>query len=162
MRQELEQGLMERFGSLLNLEREKTWTDKYFRCEDGWAIILFDFFKEIEATGEKVRFTCVKEKYGLLRVYPDFDYGHTERFSEVAMLSPKVIGIIHALEQKSYQTCEFCGQPGSIRWEYEWLRALCDGCVATYDSPPRKWPETVRVNVKPNPDYKEFTGYTRL
>lgn len=45
---------------------------------------------------------------------------------------------------KSWETCEFCGKQGRIRWEYTWIRVLCDDCEFDYEekSPKRRDPNS--------------------
>jgi len=54
----------------------------------------------------------VKEKFGGLRFYTT--YGNDEIYK-----------LIREAENKSYQTCEVCGEPGERRGE-GWIQTLCE------------------------------------
>ena len=66
-------------------------------------------------------FTCVKEKFGLLRVY-------TSRYLDA---TDKAIG--KAVEE-SERTCESCGEIGEMR-HAGWMAVRCDDCEKRY----REW-----------------------
>jgi hypothetical protein len=158
----LEQDLIQRFGKFFDLEEQKKSYGCYFRCHDGWYVILFMFLLDIEKTGEDIKFGTVKEKYGWLRTYPDFSYCVGHRYSKEQMLHPSVLALIHNLEWKSYETCEFCGKTGVIRWDYEHVRVLCDSCVVSYDNPKRNWSDTARTTMAPGENkIRDLAGYGR-
>lgn len=158
----LEEKLLEQFGKFLNLQYEKDYYGESFRCQKGWWMILYMFFQELESKGFDVRFSCVKEKYGYLRLYPDFRYMRDKRHSPKEMLHPDVLTMIHRMEWKSWETCEFCGNPGVIRWDFEWIRVLCDECLAGYGSKPRIWAGDIREILQPGGDLRKLAGYGRV
>lgn len=93
-----------------------------FECGDGWFDIINVLSAKIEAynnTLENEEECCiamqVKEKYGGLRFYVMHDTDEISKW------------IIEA-EQKSEQTCESCGEPGTIDHNAYWLSCQCDEC----------------------------------
>lgn len=72
---------------------------------------------EVEATG--FHFTQVKQKFGGLRIYTSGK--QTESMREA----------LDAAMTRASETCEDCGQIGSLRTE-EWLRVQCDECDRRY------------------------------
>ena len=101
-----------------------------FECCDGWFELLKDLLIKLKELGKKnIKGQCgfdddleypprviqIKEKYGSLRFYLDWE---TEEISE----------LIREAEGKSRQTCERCGEPGSIEKRGGWYSCLCDKC----------------------------------
>ena len=96
------------------------YTDKYkvtspkdFEVESGWYPLLYDLIKELVDNGWDKTITQVKEKFGGLRFY-------------ISTYNETLEGIINKYEKLSYQTCEWCGEPGKIRNDIGWYRTLCD------------------------------------
>lgn len=84
-----------------------------FETGDGWVDIIHDLAKVFAEEGNS--FHQVKEKFGILRVYPaDWENPRTEQ------------AIIDA-EKRSSTTCYNCGSVGSLRNE-GWLSVRCDSC----------------------------------
>jgi hypothetical protein len=87
-----------------------------FECGDGWFELLKELSEKIES--HEAVAAQVKEKFGGLRFY--LRGGATD----------EVWSHVEAAEEKSYETCEVCGQPGSLRGK-GWVQTLCDGCDET-------------------------------
>ncbi len=89
-------------------------------CGDGWFEILYDFLEKIEKELSKCTsffvksFTIfqIKEKFGGLRI-------------GCSVHNPFIIKLIQDVENKSYITCEVCGNIGEIRTDLNWIRTLC-------------------------------------
>lgn len=90
-----------------------------FECGDGWADLLVDLCKKIDAhlktlskeDAEDIVALQVKEKYGSLRFYVSY--------------SDEIIeGYISEAEKLSSVTCEECGKPGKILGN-SWLYCAC-------------------------------------
>lgn len=127
---ELNKKMVEEFPFLLPRNR---WTDKVsedydysynelWSLDKGWAKAFgYELICELkEALVEanyldKYRITQIKEKYGTLRWY---DFGAPE----------KVFDIIRKYEQKSYETCIFCGEPAEYE-TYGWINYVCEKCL---------------------------------
>jgi hypothetical protein len=84
-------------------------------CGNGWNDLIYDLCKEIEKTDALMscRFTQIKEKWGLLRVY--INYG-----------DDKIYDLIYEYEKKSSKICELCGEKAKTRSIHRWLTTLCD------------------------------------
>jgi CRISPR/Cas system-associated protein Cas10 (large subunit of type III CRISPR-Cas system) len=89
----------------------------YPECGDGWAHLLEPVLEE--ALRQGVILTCIKAKFGALRIY-------TEETAPIALQKA-----IEVAEYKSEYTCESCGEHGSkyLVRNY-WLETLCDECAA--------------------------------
>lgn len=85
--------------------------DFYFQCNDGWFKIVDELSAKLAKLGVQV--VQVKEKFGGLRVYLD-------------VTAPGAYELIHEAEQKSFVTCEFCGEPGKLGKSGYWQSTLCD------------------------------------
>lgn len=91
-----------------------------FECDDGWKDILWELCEKIEIELQTTlevpeypfRLLQVKEKYGTLRVYSNWE---TEKIGD----------LIREAEEKSSRTCEVCGAPGSRSGDF-WIKTLCE------------------------------------
>lgn len=90
-----------------------------FEIGDGWIPIMRELCEKIQVIIDNnpeyddFRFTQVKEKWGGLRVYCNYD--------------PKEIDdLIDEAVAKAYVTCEVCGEKGSLREDLSWIVTLCD------------------------------------
>lgn len=93
-----------------------------YECGDGWlpyikeAQELIDKYNEEHPNENPVEFVQVKEKWGVLNIYLNRypDDMHTK---------------IWEIEQKSYDTCEFCGaKRATTKSTHGWIMTLCDKC----------------------------------
>lgn len=118
MRDELEKKLFENFDFFdPNGSVSHTLIPFGLECSDGWFDLIWDLCdsikKTIESKGiDNFEVIQVKEKFGGLRFYCD---NSTEEIDQ----------LIRAAENKSYVTCEVCGQPGKFRTG-GWVKTLCD------------------------------------
>ena len=93
-------------------------------CDDGWYLLLHNLCTEItQAYAEQgaepdIEVTQIKEKYGGLRFY--------------ACAPPEIYDIIDKYEAISEETCERCGQPGTMRINNDWYLVRCDTCYELY------------------------------
>ncbi|MEX2211226.1 MAG: hypothetical protein WD689_05625 [Gaiellaceae bacterium] len=97
----------------------------------GWHPILARLHDRLAAIDPDYRLDQVKEKFGVLRVYPaDEEYAARRRVLDA------IEAAIADAVRESAATCERCGQPGRLRSEPEWrglrhrVLTLCDRCVA--------------------------------
>jgi hypothetical protein len=89
-------------------------TDSYFfECDAGWYSIIKDLIEKLIEIGWDKQVMQVKEKFGGLRFYAN---SLPEGGSE----------LIRDAENKSFETCEICGEPGEIIKNSGWLKCLCD------------------------------------
>lgn len=126
MRKELDEQLC---SECPNLYADR-WADKMGTCMcwgfdtmNGWFQIIYDLSLKLEALilaipdeEERVKYRAmqVKEKFGTLRFYMTAE---TEEMDK----------LIDEAESASVKTCEYCGQPGSLRTK-GWCFTLCDKC----------------------------------
>ncbi len=108
-----------------------------FGCEvgDGWFSLLYDLCKEITAAYDKAGVTVnlvptqIKEKYGTLRFYYEYDSGkNTLPQEETDKLYAEIAHIVSKYEDMSASVCECCGMKGKLRNDHTWLTTLCDKC----------------------------------
>jgi hypothetical protein len=89
-------------------------------CNDGWFEILSDFLEKIEKELSKCtsffvksfNIFQIKEKFGGLRI-------------GCSVHNPIIIKLVQDVENKSYITCEICGDTGKLRTDLNWIRTLC-------------------------------------
>lgn len=97
-------------------------------CEYGWYDIINETLFEINKYCKqnkilnKVRVCQIKEKFGGLRIYIDYDKSiwntrHSYIINEYIMKA----------EDKAIITCEFCGKPGKLNEKDYWI-TLCWKC----------------------------------
>jgi len=98
----------------------------YFECSDGWFKLLCELSEKLEPVfkenlPENFRHRVVgqvKQKFGGLRFYLDW-------YPESEALNEQIENDIEEAEEKSWVTCEFCGEPGKTRGG-GWVLVLCD------------------------------------
>lgn len=116
-------------------EGEEYWEDDggpldYWgiECDDGWFGIIDQLAAACEAEIQKMadagieshawpRSAQIKEKFGGLRFYLN------------GPLDEAVWAQIREADEKSFQVCESCGQPGELRGQ-GWVHTACDPCEA--------------------------------
>lgn len=95
--------------------------DKDIRCDEGWLDIIENFLKLLKThirTNNpklKVRIQCIKEKFGVLRIY-------------AAPTDPRIDGMIMMACAMSETTCESCGAPRAKLRKIGCSKTLCDLC----------------------------------
>jgi len=94
-----------------------------FTCDDGWYQIIYQLCERIEPLvaalddgGLGFEVVQVKEKWGTLRFY-------------VKGSNDEIGAAIHSASELSVQTCEVCGDPGTLEPEVTgcW-KTLCASC----------------------------------
>ena len=87
-----------------------------FGCEtdSGWNAVIWHLTEAIEKEnpGKDFEIVQVKEKFGGLRYY-------------VSTAPERIFELIDEAERLSYETCEVCGEPGSLDDKWHWYRTLC-------------------------------------
>lgn len=79
--------------------------------KSGWASLIHKIFDKKEELNTTARIVQVKEKWGGLRIYSDYD----------EVFEP----FIHEVERESFKICEQCGAPGDLR-SGGWYKTLCE------------------------------------
>ncbi len=130
----LEDKLLERFPKFLS--SIPFWKHERFQHGDGWFVVLYMALQDLEGMGEPFEICTIKEKFGTIRVYPaDCHYPFSD--DGYKYLSDQQWDRLEQLKTISAVTCELCGQPGETRWEFEWIRTLCEEHKQTHNSPRR-------------------------
>lgn len=103
--------LGEKYKDILNLP----WG---FQVGPGWYELISELLSKIKKTKLNSKFIIVqvKEKFGGLRVYTQ--HANDEQLE-----------LIEEYEKKSYEVCEDCGKPGTMRTD-DWHHVTCDVCEA--------------------------------
>ena len=96
----------------------------WFECDDGWGSLIADLEAKLKVLSPDYTISQVKEKFGGLRYYAnagDVDEETSKRFYD----------LIHEAENKSFEICECCGQPGQLsrRGKHGWYKTLCSRCA---------------------------------
>ncbi len=89
----------------------------------GWYNLLDQMLKGMVRAGfdqSRDRITQIKEKFGSLRVYVDFDYSHDD---DPARADRVLNAMLNADESAS--TCEQCGKPGQLLVNGGWWLTRC-------------------------------------
>ena len=120
----------------------------------GWLAIVEQLCHKIdetlaEAERPAVRFLQIKEKLGSLRTYLkvlpariDSVGAGGERLSgrpakaAAPDIASRLAPFVSEAEEKSFQTCEFCGAAGRLRTDRDWIRTLCDKHASTHTPDP--------------------------
>ena len=106
---------LEGIGGLENgyyTDRPRIKETGFFAIGPGWYGIVKDLIEKAIAAGWDRQICQVKEKFGGLRFYIN---GAPE----------EVWALIREAEEKSYEVCEECGEPGELR-PTGWYSTLCD------------------------------------
>jgi hypothetical protein len=114
-----------------------------FECGGGWFWLLKKLVEDIAEIDvyKAVKVFQVKEKFGALRFY--ISYSIPDDVNDPSnLIYDKVYELINKAEEESGNTCEQCGEPGSVRGKY-WLRCECDKC------------ENERINADTKAGYNE-------
>ncbi len=86
----------------------------------GWRPFVMNAIIEIEDLGGHI--TCVKEKYGGLRIYYTTPIITSETYE-------KLNKIVQEAENKCEKICEECGKEGQLRSIGGWYKTRCEECV---------------------------------
>jgi hypothetical protein len=154
MHKDLQNKLLKEFNFL---KRGETPMDYFYfgvECGNGWFDLLWNLCKDIEKLGYNGRVTQIKEKYAGLRIYEnysnlneEFSWRFPHKFNKITknkiqkLLNfirikffkymtryEKIENLIDKAEEKSYKTCEICGNKGVVRENGGWLMTLCITC----------------------------------
>lgn len=120
MRNKLQQNLFVEFpflyGHMRGLEIQDGWYDILYKM--SWRISNYIVTSQSGLSLQDVAASCVKEKFGGLRVYLNTKIPNTY-----------IDGIVSDAMTEAWETCECCGYPGSLRQD-GWWQTLCDVCNA--------------------------------
>lgn len=85
----------------------------------GWFSIIERLDADLAVLLPDYTITQIKEKFGSLSYYIDFNADHDQA------LWRAVMDRIARAEAESAKTCEECGEPGFL-WHTSWRRTLCE------------------------------------
>jgi len=87
-----------------------------FECGDGWFNLIYELSDKLSKLDPECEAVQVKEKYGGLRFYTN---GNSEEGYK----------LIDEYEDKSYRTCEDCGDTKTAKPRDDgWIRTQCNKC----------------------------------
>lgn len=84
----------------------------------GWSELLDKLHANLVELDATYRLAQVKEKFGGLRFYADFEDSVRRQCQ----------ALVDEAERRSFHICERCGHPGTLRAERQRRLTLCDGC----------------------------------
>lgn len=91
-------------------------------CDDGWSDLIFELVTKLIAleadepdTFQGFQFAQIKQKFGGLRVYCDFDSDTNYK---------RINSLIEAYEHKANFICEICGKDAKVR-TLGYVQTLC-------------------------------------
>lgn len=79
----------------------------------GWASLINEVFDSFENIKGQIKIIQVKEKWGGLRIYTDYQ-------------NVELDIVIKDVENRSFEVCGVCGKAGKLRNCNGWYRTLCD------------------------------------
>ena len=94
-----------------------------FRCGDGWIVLIDTLFSKIENhlrtcdadTNKEFVIEQIKEKFGSLRFYAMY-------------ADDEIYKMINEVEEKSFETCDECGEAGVLSVRNVCYKTLCPSC----------------------------------
>lgn len=121
MRNDLEEKLCKAYPKLyVDFGKRESAMFYGISCGDGWYDIINELSNVIEQennNGKSIKAAQVKQKFGGLRFYVDFD-------SRDGL--DQIYDAINKAEKKSMITCERCGKLGIWRNNGGWITVTCD------------------------------------
>lgn len=105
----------------------------------GWRALVKELDTQLAARWPNYTIAQIKEKYGTLRFYadpgvttpefPDTDEGTLQYNAWYATHVDEFQAIISQYEDKSYEICELCGNPGKLGDRHRWWSTRCPDCA---------------------------------
>ena len=153
--------IINKYPWMFELMKDHRYPISYgFQCNDGWFEVLDECFKRFDKidVNKEIRIFQVKEKFGGLRIYTNFNFKKTFIESviyELSLLYNRMLRslmnifdgrlykllwyyntkkeimlrkIIDESEVKASNVCESCGQPGEIKSINKWRYRTCESC----------------------------------
>lgn len=87
----------------------------------GWASLVHTIYDKLDEMKHIVKVIQVKEKWGGLRVYTEYQ---NDEFEKVNV----------AICAASVTICEICGNPGTLRDDSQWFKTRCEEHRRTIES----------------------------
>ena len=95
-----------------------------FEIYDGWFHIV-DRLSARLSKDTAIHVVQIKEKYGRLKVYFEFD----ENAAPDPRLDAEIEAAICEAADESERTCEVCGEPGTSEMRRNWVTVRCEPCL---------------------------------
>ncbi len=93
-------------------------------CPVGWVCLVTELVEDLSrlpGAVEHIRIAQIKEKFGGLRFYADFNYTGEYKWMTTAL------DLIDAAERASFGLCEYCGEAATKTDAIQgWVRTTCD------------------------------------
>ena len=120
-----------------------------FECGDGWFQLIAQIAVFISSATKHCCAVQVKEKFGTLRFYVDFDVDTNGEYIIHESLVNSIQDYIDAVEADSVHVCEDCGvdlttasKESQKKLGY-WIRNICKGCAEIHRKRQFKKPESI-------------------
>jgi len=139
MKEENEKYLFTRFSKFFGVLNNPQDNLMCFGFEhgDGWYTIILTLMEEIEKvcteTNTSIQVQQVKEKFGTLRFYIQFN-GSTQKDETIRKQAyERIYELIERAEARTEFVCEGCGEPSvQPNPSQGWVRTLCEKCWNEY------------------------------
>ena len=115
----------------------------FFECGDGWTDLLFKLGAFVTNRTKNCMAVQIKEKFGLLRIYIDFDVNGLGECLVEPDIQDEIYNYIHELEIQSRDICEDCGtilneSNRVAKRNAYWLANICQNCSQIIKQQSRK------------------------
>jgi len=133
MRKDYQEKLLSEYPIILqNMNKGPKYSGLGFgiECDDGWYPLLNKLLRFLQWHKDKNNYpqviaTQIKEKYGALRFYFNYD---SDSFESSNKNTAYLEGAIGFAESMSSTICEVCGNPGKIERVAGWYSCKCQVC----------------------------------
>jgi hypothetical protein len=107
-----------------------SYDDFPFECDTGWNENIYNCLKEIAKIDKDkyVKIIQIKEKFGWLRIYHEFDDMDSEQKNSIK-IHDKINKIVNKYEEKTLHICEVDGDRGNLHRKGYWYKTLCKECA---------------------------------
>lgn len=113
-------------AKIIKKYKEFFWNEYVDHVNPGWYKLFYNFCKEAEKLPVRILITDVKEKYGTMRIYTQYQPNvfltqneNREMFEEIDRLEEKY-------EELSSRTCDICGKEGKLYSKTFWMKTRCE------------------------------------
>lgn len=90
---------------------------RWISCDPGWFPMIAELHRTLVDMDPNYEVHQVKEKFGGLRYY--YGPGNAE-----------MDAVVRQFENRSYKTCELCGDDARMCRKGYWYKTLCSNCAA--------------------------------
>lgn len=116
---------IEQLEKILKPYWAKGW-DGYCRFDSGWSDLVYELHNKITEIEPNYKLNQIKEKFGILRFYCEFDdYFLPENSDKRNAIDT----LVEEYQKYSGSKCEICGDPGTMHYKKRWMKTLCPVCA---------------------------------